>query len=127
MGYIIFKMLFIYWKNIDKINWSYLSANENAKNLIEKNLDKINWYYLSKNPNAIHLLEKYPDNINWSNLSCCKHIFKLDYYEMKKNCESFAEEIAKYVFNPKRLHRFSEKYNLTFEEILIHINFLLKN
>ena len=37
--------------------------------LLEKNLDKINWNYLSKNPNAIHLLEQNLDKIDWDNLS----------------------------------------------------------
>ena len=37
---------------------------------------------------------------------------------MKINCQRFAEELAAYVFNPARLHRFAEKYNLSFEEIM---------
>jgi hypothetical protein len=38
-----------------------LSINPNAINLLEKNIDKIDWYYLSQNPNIFEL-----DNIEMS-------------------------------------------------------------
>jgi len=40
---------------------------------IEKNIDKINWYFLSSNSHAIHLLKKYPDYIHWESLSKNKY------------------------------------------------------
>ena len=86
--------------------------------LVSNNFDKIDWECLSANPNAIHLLEKYPNKIGWEYLSRNPNILKLDYEKMKKNCQSLAEELAAYVFNPARLHRFAEKYNLSFEEIM---------
>ena len=126
--------------NIDKLDWSALSKNPNAINILENYLKKIDWVYLSQNPNTIHLLEQNPDKINWSNLSSNpnaihlleqnqdkinwialsgnKNIYKLDCNKMKKNCDSFAEELVIYVFNPIRLNRFADKYNLTFEEII---------
>jgi hypothetical protein len=38
------------WIDINKLNWTMLSKNHNAIHLLEKNLDKINWRYLSANP-----------------------------------------------------------------------------
>lgn len=59
------------WIDVTKLNWSDLSKNENAKNLLEQNPDKINWEKLSENtsPFATHLLEKHPEKINWYVLS----------------------------------------------------------
>ena len=34
----------------DNIDWSVLSVNKNAENLIKNNLDKISWFWLSENP-----------------------------------------------------------------------------
>jgi len=44
-------------QNIDKIDWSYLSYNENPKalQLLEQNIDKIDWDYLSLNPNIFEI------------------------------------------------------------------------
>ena len=79
------------WIDKDKINWTGISININAKNLIEANIDKINWYNfcirkdyfsfklickyknitvenlfnLSANPFAIEYLIKNPKLINW--------------------------------------------------------------
>ena len=59
------------WIPINKINWSYLSKNPNAIELLKENEDKIDWYYLSlsRNPNAIELLKENKDKIDWHNLS----------------------------------------------------------
>ena len=59
----------------DKLNWSELSTNPAAIQLLEANPDKIDWSELCSNPAAIHLirkaLEANPDDnkINWTNLS----------------------------------------------------------
>lgn len=53
----------------DVLDWSYLSANPSAIELLKANLDKIDWGELSKNPNAIELLRAYPEKINWPILS----------------------------------------------------------
>ena len=45
-------------KNLDKVVWKYLSANENAGKILEKNLDKnINWELISLNQGAIDIIE----------------------------------------------------------------------
>ena len=51
-----------------KIDYGYLSLNENAIPILEKNLDKVNWYMLSDNRNAIHILEQNLDKVYWSYL-----------------------------------------------------------
>ena len=57
------------WIDIEKIDWNYLSFNENAIKLLENHQDKINWKYLSLNDNAIKLLSNNKNKINWKNLS----------------------------------------------------------
>ena len=63
------------WIDIDKINWSYLSQNKNAIELLKLNKDKIDWYYLTENENAIDLLKENQDKIYWLDLSLNKKIF----------------------------------------------------
>jgi hypothetical protein len=61
------KYVLLDWINKDKINWSYLSLNPNAIDLLKDNQDKIDWYLLSANPNAIDLLEtriEYENNLD---------------------------------------------------------------
>lgn len=64
------------WIDVTKLNWSALSKNNNAKNLLEHPLhsshtNKINWDSLSENtaPWATHLLEQHSGKINWYVLS----------------------------------------------------------
>jgi hypothetical protein len=57
-------------KNIDEIDWKYLSMNQKAIPLLETNFDEIDWKQLSQNPMAMTLLEKNQDKINWG-FFCC--------------------------------------------------------
>ncbi len=57
------------WISVDKLDWSFLSQNPNAIDLIEANLDKIDWATLSINSAAIHLLKANQDKIDWCWLS----------------------------------------------------------
>ena len=54
-------------KNLDKINWKWLSLNPSAVSLLEQKIeedpDKINWENLSLNSSAVPLLENNPDKI----------------------------------------------------------------
>jgi hypothetical protein len=43
-------------------------------------------------------------------------IFKLDYYQMMKNFEPYAEEIIAISLHPKRMIRYMEQYNFDFED-----------
>jgi hypothetical protein len=53
--------------NQKKIDWSELSANPNAIKLLRDNKENIDWSKLSSNPKAISLLEK--NEIDWTKLS----------------------------------------------------------
>jgi hypothetical protein len=60
------------YKNLDicdVLDWSDLSANPNAIELLRANPDKIDGYAMSENPNAIELLRAYPEKIFWDILS----------------------------------------------------------
>jgi hypothetical protein len=57
-------MLFHFLReNQSKINWTYLSGNPNAIELLKDNQTKINWTLLSINPSAIELLSMNIKNI----------------------------------------------------------------
>ncbi len=64
-------------KNLDKINWSFLSENPSAIELLKTNQKKIYWDELSSNPNpaAIELLKENKTKINWDILSKNPAIF----------------------------------------------------
>ena len=57
------------WIPVSRLNWSQLSKNPNAINLLEQHPHLIDWKELSYNPNAIHLLEQNPEKIDWNALS----------------------------------------------------------
>jgi hypothetical protein len=82
------------------VNWEYLSRNPNAIPILEKNLDKVNWKKLSFNPNALHLL------------------FSLDHKKMLENMKDFCEELVKAVFNPIRVQKMADLYELDMSEYL---------
>ncbi len=110
---------------VNKINWTILSSNINAINILEQNLDKVDWYELSKNINAIHILEKnlnkikwnvlsyninaVPilennlDYINWTLLSKNTNIFELDYNYLKERTGIYKEELIQKALHPNRL------------------------
>jgi hypothetical protein len=79
--------------------WLSLSSNPNAIHILEKNLDKVSWMSLSLNPNAIHL-----------------YATKLEANSMRENCKTFAEELAKVVFNPMRAQRMADLYELDMDQ-----------
>ena len=56
----------------NKLNWYYLSGNENAIPILEQNINKISWSWLSRNSNAIKILEKYPHKIGWFDIAMNK-------------------------------------------------------
>jgi hypothetical protein len=116
------------WIPIDKLNWSYLSANPNAISLLEQNPEKIHWANLCENPNAIHLLEQNPEKnhwfwlsknpnaipsleqnlekINWDCLSANPSIFEYDYDAMRLRMKPLAEELIANRFHPKNFDKF---------------------
>ena len=61
----------------NKIDWTLLSSNPNAIEILAANKKKINWSSLSNNPNAIDILEANQEKINWKMLSSNPSIFIL--------------------------------------------------
>jgi len=74
--------------NYEYINWSQLSKNESAIELLKKNQDKIDWYMFSKNPS----------------------IFTYDYEKMQNSNLELKEEIIAAALHPKRIFRLIEEY-----------------
>jgi hypothetical protein len=72
----------------------YIKKSKCYTSILQNNLDKVDWYNLSMNPSAIRLL------------------FKYDYQTMKQNNKDFCEELVQKVFNPDRLLRLCENYNM---------------
>ena len=106
-------MVLLIWKlekNIDKIDWYYLSYNSNAISLFEKNIDKINWDVLSGNENAISILEKNISKINWSYLCCTGGVNELNYQWLKNRMDIIREDLMKAVYHPRRLEYYLEHY-----------------
>ncbi len=97
-------------KNRNKIDWSVLSQNPAAIELLETNIHKINWYYLFSNPAAIHLLEhKFKtENYNYGCLSRNPAIFVYDYDKMKQTMynSGLKEDLTKNRFHPKNIRKF---------------------
>ena len=58
------------------VDWSSLSQNPDAIDILKANEDKIDWSNLSKNPNAIELLKKNKDKIDWCNIYRNPSIFQ---------------------------------------------------
>ena len=67
------------WIPLEKLNWTFLSINPNAIELLKANLKKIDWKLLSSNPNpnAIELLKS---KINEKN-----EMSEDDYYDLDKS------------------------------------------
>ena len=82
--------------SLNKPNWK-------LRDWIDKS--KLNWSYLSLNPNAINLLEKNQDKINWNELSRNPSIFEMDYEAMRKNNQDLYEELLKEVMKPSRVFK----------------------
>ena len=82
-------------------------------------IDKLDWSELSRNRHAIHLLEQNMDKIVWHMISENKNIFTYDYDKIKENMmNTINEELIAKVFNPDRLLRICEKYNIEFIKLM---------
>lgn len=66
-----YKLELVNWIPIDNLDWSILSGNYYAIDLLKNNVDKIDYSQLSGNEHkdAIKILEKNIDKINWTKLS----------------------------------------------------------
>ncbi len=113
-------------KNLDKVNWYNLAKNINAIHIIEKNLDKLDSFCkdaLLRNPKAINVIERNFDRFKNDYYALSENpngihlLTKYNYEKMKNDMQEFNEELVAYVFNPKRLSRFGEKYGFQIWDI----------
>jgi hypothetical protein len=67
----------------------------------------------------------YADKIDWyrlsHNLNIMEFICDLDYEAMKQSIQSFAEELAAYVFHPLRMDRIAKRNNIPFDVLITEI------
>jgi len=103
--------------NPTKIKWSLMCNihKKEAIELIKNNLNKkyykyLDWSALSSNPFAIELLKENPEMIDWWNLSSNPSIFQYNYQEMKENKQDFTNEIIEIALNPVRINDLMVKY-----------------
>ena len=62
-------MCLLDWIDKDKLDWTQLSKNVNAIQMLKEKPLQIDWTQLSKNAEAITLLKENPLKINWHGLS----------------------------------------------------------
>ena len=101
----IFKIKYVLkdWIPLEKLNWTYLSINPNAIELLKANPTKIDWDWISSNPNAIEFLKENPEMINWGYLSANpnaiellkKNFGKISWYMLSENTNPAAIELLK--------------------------------
>jgi hypothetical protein len=97
------------WRTVYKINWTTLSRNPNAIDMLKENPKKIDWVWLSANPNAIELLQSKSENIHWPYLSMNPGAIellkakrgKIDWSYLSKNPNPEAIDMLK--ANPKKI------------------------
>ena len=97
------------WRTVYKINWTTLSRNPNAIDMLKENPKKIDWVWLSANPNAIELLKSKSENIHWPYLSMNPGAIellkakrgKIDWGYLSKNPNPEAIDMLK--ANPKKI------------------------
>ena len=97
------------WRTMYKMNWSTLSRNPNAIDMLKENPKKIDWVWLSANPNAIELLKSKSENIHWPYLSMNPGAIellkakrgKIDWNYLSKNPNPEAIDMLKE--NPKKI------------------------
>jgi hypothetical protein len=111
-----------YETNVNGIDWASFISLPNVFDILEPYLEKYAKKYAYKNIDIqkytnldylihdIHLIQ----NISMNTQMFCK----LDTNAMRKKCQPFAEDLAKYVFNPVRLNRLSELYGIELEDYI---------
>ena len=108
------------------IDWSNLAPNPNVLGVMIQTrpirTDWSNWTNLAPNPNTLGLLTTplpiiVSDNDNWDMFfNPVPQRKYLDTEKMRLNCKEFARELAAYVFQPQRLTKLCETYNIEFED-----------
>lgn len=113
---------------------SFYTKNQQLLEFIGIELHKIDDIFpiiaFSNNQHAVRIFEKYSDSILGINSRenfkdtfkfnpYLFHIYcKYDWRKMKKNNEALLEELCCYVFNPLRIQRLCDKFNVSFIEYI---------
>lgn len=119
---------------IDNTDILFYDISPTFHDYIIQHIDKYkNAYYikvLSTNQHAVRIFEKHTDSIFGNNSQeyiepyfkynpYLFHIFcKYDWAKMKKNNEALLEELCCYVFNPLRIQKLCDKFNISFIEYI---------
>jgi hypothetical protein len=102
----------ILMNNINKINMHALACNINIiafkhfEKYYENNMDKMIWN-LEENDKAIGILEINKNNLHWDAIFANPEIFELDYNEIKKEMwkeNGIKESLETYFYHPDRAH-----------------------
>jgi len=104
-------------------NWSNLSLNPNAIELLEKYPEKINLYNLCTNPNGINILERNKEIINkdkiaYKYLSKNPNIFIYDYDRMRTNMKEISEKLLEKYLSPKNILCFTKFYDKEYQKYM---------
>jgi len=92
-----------YSKNIDKINWSELSANPNAISLLKKYKNKIDYNRLLENENAIDMIEQNLDKIT-----------DITYLGLNKNAIHLIDKYFNIIYKNDKEYKFLNNENIIF-------------
>jgi len=68
-------------------------------------MDKVEWSALSQNPNAMDILKNNIDKINWNSLSLNPNIFELNYAFLKGRMDILREELMMKTWHPSRIEK----------------------
>ena len=71
----------------------------------------MDWSVLSTNSNAMEILKENQDKISFKNLTYNPGIFKIDYRFMQKKTSPIKEEIIKKALHPKRFIYYLNNYS----------------
>lgn len=115
-------------KFIDQLepeHWANMCDNPGLIDLLKRNVDKIVWERLILgNDNAMCIIKDNLDMLSYQDWgfigvrSDIMQMYPFDYEAMKEKNSVFADELAGVVFNPGRLYKISEKYNIEFSDLL---------
>jgi len=101
-------------KNMNKVNWCWLSYNYNAIHILEKNIEKINVNNLRLNKNGFQLLLRINHNFNNNNLYNNNIIYKYFNYCEQNNIQfTLINQLSEYGYTEKHMEflKHNNNYN----------------
>ena len=113
-----------YEKLTNKVDWSALSRNSDAIEILDKNRDKIKWYALAENPNpkAIQIIKENQlekangdDDIYWDNLYANTSTEAIDFLSSPENYRNIDWEFLSTNTNLKAIALLTKKESEEFD------------